>query len=396
MVNVLCAEATESELEPLVYDKWPDRDPHASSSNMKIFTHWRNTTALDSIFGFQDDSPPPVFRLLPPETNSVLNGNWHAMNALYLLLAFGKPNQTTYYNLCSLSLSFLGGCSSELFISASSTSLTSDCDPHDMSYDLPLQLDQHDTPAHWANFSFNWAQAAGLDSGEIAPTSAGPGILADLALQESTHESTQPLLVEALAVLAGNTLLDSMVDAPFNGSWPYKQPSLPAPVLQPFRARVIRSAYLSGGGSPWQNVFMLVLATTFILSLFCLGFLLYISANCSRLSGKAGMAGSGLREDCTDLDELFQIVLNAPQPGEGSPACDAKAKGGLANTKWHFRESAGATSRDGLDGLRVAFDGEDEPASSPKNGYFSTLAPLHTDTGYKGFERVAVDEVDLA
>ena len=395
MLNVLCAEATESELLPLSYNNWTNHNV-TSSNNLNISSTWRNSTALDPIFGFQDNSPPPVFWRLPAIKNSILNGNWNAMKAVYLLLAFAGQNQTTDYNFCSLSMSFRGGCSSELSVSASSSTLKSNCAAHDMSYDQPLHSDQYNPSTSWPLFAYQWAEAVALDSGKGSPNAAAPALLAELALQGPTFDPKRPLLVEALAVLAGNTLLDSMVDAPFNGSWPYNQPSLPTPVLQPIKARVIRSAYSSGGAASWENVFMLVLTMTFILSLFCLGFLLYISTNCSRLSGRAGLAGSGLREDCTDLDELFQIVLNSPQPGEGSPACDAKAKGGLANTKWHFRESAGATNKDGLDGLRVAFDGDEELANSPKNGYFSTLAPLHSDNGYKGFERLAVDEVDLA
>ena len=367
---------------------------------MNISSTWRNSTVLDPIFGFRNDAPPPVFWRLPDLRNSNLNGNWNAMNAVYLLLAF----EADRFSLCSLSMSFRGGCSSELTVSASSSTLSTNCAQHDMSYNQLLPQfpqdakPQNATLSNWVHFAYRWAEAVALDSGNSTTNAAAPAMLAEFAPLGPIFNPTRPLLVEALAVLAGNTLLDSMVGAPFDGAWPYQNASIPTPVLQSFEARVTRSIYVSGGNTPWKNVFMLVLATTFILSSVCFGYLLFISciSHCLSRFGRRDSTRNGLRQDCTDLNELFQIALNSPQPGQGSPVCNAREKGELQKLKWRFRNNTPATtatSPDRLDGLHVVFDGGEELRNiSPRSGYFTTMSPSHFGREPRGFRKLETED----
>ena len=224
-------------------------------------------------------------------------------------------------------------------------------------------------------------------------------MLSELVMRGPSLDTEQPLFVEALAVLAANTLLDSMVDAPFDGSWLYKTNNVQSPVKQQFMANIRISDYASGCTDPWQNVFMVVLAAVFVLNLAFFGYLLYISAlrPCLLRLGRREPSRSGLKKDCTDLGELFQIALNSPQPMVGSPASVAQERGKLQSARWHFRNGPAARSPDGLDGICLAFDKEEKYGMvSPREDYFSSpkvprLSPGRQ--GYRPYESLGFEEV---
>lgn len=345
--------------------------------SMGIDIDWYNSTVLDRIFGFRRvESPPPVFYRIPGTNNSLLNGNWHAAGALYLLLA-SQVGQQVEYSVCGMSFNLRGRCSSEFSTSASGSLLKSNCMQHDMSYDQPVRLAQNSTPASWAHASYSWAEAIALGAGNFDANASIPTILSEYITQGSSFDPKRPSMVESLAVLAANTLLDSMVDAPFDGSWPYQTQTLESPAMQSFTARVSTSDYTSGvqAQALWQNVFIVVLAAVFVLNVAFFGYLLYISAYGVCMSRFRWMDPSkrGLRMDCTDLSEVFQIALNSPHPGKNSPVGAAQRSGTLRSMRWHFRDGAPSSSPDGLDGLRLAFDkDENYGMTSPGQDYFTS------------------------
>ena len=348
---------------------------------LNITAYMFNSTVFDPIFGFQQASPPPVFDRLPGVNNSILNVNWNAASTLYLLLPSNLAKHTIVYNLCGLSMGFKGGCSSELSVTTSTSILKSNCAQHDMSYNQPLQFTQKYTPANWTKMAYVWAEAVALDTGLSDNNAATPRMLAELAPGEQPFDPDRPSLVEALAILGANTLLDSMVDAPFNGSWPYPTDYLKSAIMQPFLARVSASDYASGPGAPWQNVFMLVLVAVFAISLTLFGYLLFISAirPCLWRLGGTDSNNDGLRQDHTDWSELFEIALNSPRPGQGSPICIKQGEGKLRNMKWHFRDSETTRSSGELGELSLAFDGDNGDCgfrgSSPKQEHLCPSAP---------------------
>ena len=353
VVNVLCAKASADDLVPLIYQNWSHPAQYATNVNMTIPSDWYSETVFDPIFGFRPSSPPPVFIRRPEPNNSLLNGNGHAVHSLYLLLAFNESPEVMY-ELCSLSMRFRGGCSSQLTMSASGSVLRSNCNQHDMSYAQSVGPVQANISAAWTNLASGWAEAAALSSDLVDTNGGMPHMLADLC---PGSDPKQPLLVEALAMLSANTLLDSMVDAPFNGSWPFSSSPLKDPVLQPFTARVTMSDYASGETAPWQNVFMLVLGSVFLLNVGLLTYLIGISYACPGLSCLR-RGSDGLRKDRTDMEELFQIALNSPQPGQGSPADRAQEKGKFQNLKWHFRDDIASPVLAGDEKLSIEFKGD--------------------------------------
>ena len=368
MINVLCAAASDQELIPLIYTDWPHADPTAAPTNMTIDAGWHNSTVFDPIFGFDTSLSPPVFYRYPGANNSELNGNPNADSSLYLLLASqSAQEEPVTYNLCALTMSLRGGCSTSLSTSSSSSLLKSNCDEHDTSFNQPLSLAQTSTPASWTVLARSWAEAVALNTAKTDTNAAAPRMLSELVLASQASDPKRPSVVEALAVLAGNTLLDSMVDAPFDGSWTYSTPTLEEPAKQSFRALVTMSVYRSGpaANAPWQYAFMAVLGSVFVLSLAFFLYLLYISLGCccccccfgSRRKRHRDAPG-GLRKDCTDLPELFEIALNSQRPGRGSPAGLAQQKGELRNARWHFRSgNEPSRSPDGLDVIYLTFDG---------------------------------------
>lgn len=386
VLSVICAEASEEDIHSSV-----------GSHNSK----------LDPIFQFNAQSPFPTFQRLPETYNSALDSNNKA-NKLYLVLAPGT-NRPFGYNLCSMSMSVRGGCSTELKIATNSSTLRSNCAFHDMSYNKPVNITENITQ-DWTNIGIKWANAVALaNPTDGSDTNAAmPGMLANFAPRAPSVDPTRPSLVEALAVLAASTLLDSMYSASFDGSWIYNVTSLAAPVQQPFQARMDIPAHISGPSAPWQNIFLLVLAAVFLLNVAFFYYLLLISVirpYRSRLGyappHRASDSG-GLQRDCTNLSELFQIALNSPQPARGTPASLSRTAGArLQDVKWHIRNREAGGESSGLDGgtegLRVAFD-EDEDFlwSSPTQGHFDSPLMEIPDVPKQRFKVHSPYEVDHA
>ena len=375
-VNVLCAQGSAEELVPLIYQNWTYHINTTTSGNMTVPTGWYNQTVLDPVFGFDAGSYSPVFYRLPGLNNSVLNRNYKDQSSIYALIASGSKQQTDY-NLCRMSMGLRGGCSSELSVSITGFILKSNCTKHDMAYDNSLELAQNDTPANWVELADSWAEAVALNTWDTDTNASTPYMLTTLTAHSQSANPTRPLMVEGLAVLAANTILDSMEAAPFDGSWPYPSATVEEPVMQPFTARVTMSDFASGISATWQHGFLFVLGSVFFLNLVFLGYLLSISAvrPCLSRVRKMDTSRYGLWRDCTDLNELFQIALNSPQPGLGSPVGVAQEKGKLYDMKWHFRNSAamGTPRSGGLDGLHLAFDGEENyRMGTPRESYFDS------------------------
>ena len=387
-INALCAQGSAQELLPLVYQNWSNPLSNVSASNLTVPQGWHNSTVFDTIFGFSAASPPPAFYRFPGPSNSEMGRNYPRADSLYFLITSGSK-LSPYYNLCGMSMGFRVGCSTELSVSMSGSILKSNCTQHDMSYNEPLQLAQNNTRMNWVNLTATWAEAVALDTGNGDSDAALPSMLVSQTVQSQSSNSTQPLMVEGLAVLAANTILDSMVAAPFDGSWPYPNNTLQEPVMQSFTASVTIGDFASGVGAQWQWSFIFVLGSVFVLNLVFLAYLILISAIRPYLSRihKTDSSRNGLWKDCTDLSELFQIALNSPQPGLGSPVGVAQEKGELHDMKWHFRNGATVgTPGGGTDGLHLAFDGEQTyrmGAVKDSNYFYSPLAE-GTSPGRRG------------
>lgn len=109
-VYVLCVNATQAELQPLVYADWPDApemDPLSWPAQAPSET---NSSVFDELFGWgpgQLRDPPlkaPIFAKRPIDYNTILNNSalYGDHDGIYLLGKTGPEIGSDVYALCSL------------------------------------------------------------------------------------------------------------------------------------------------------------------------------------------------------------------------------------------------------------------------------------------------------
>ncbi|KAL4922071.1 hypothetical protein BDW62DRAFT_76928 [Aspergillus aurantiobrunneus] len=334
-VNVLCVGMTAAELAPLVYTEWPNTagDFHAVNwttdvpPNVPDPEHWRNRTVVDDIFGFGPDYPgqyPPIFGKLPKPHNTIMNVTSPYSNGAVFLLGAGPENTKPEYVLCSLKAKQSPHCSTRYTATASGSHLSAVCEdnhPQQYSVRVPDAVD-----GVWANdwkyIASEWAFTLSLNAGITDGASANARLLMQFAPETAALNPDLPSLSEALAVLAGNTLLMSSASAPFVPFWNYTGTNiLPEPVTQGFNATLRSVEYASGGTQRWQGVFYPILLFAFFTSALCLVFLLL------EVRGKQ-------ITDFTEPQNLFALAMNSPATNRLQGACGSGPDGPQLGERW--------------------------------------------------------------
>lgn len=293
----------------MVYTEWPNAKfpfnaseyPPEPPLNIPYYSadEWLNTTNVDDLFGFgkKYGRRHPIFPKFPQRYNTVLNTTgWYA-DSIYLL----GTSPTNDSVLCSLRATQYPKCSTEYHASLSGGSLTSNCDD---SNPRPYSKYRPDAPVgfietDWRNIASEWAMTFSLNSGITDGNSANARLLTELIPTTPALDPSLPSIAEALAVLAGCTLLLSAQDAPFIHYWNYSStlPTLAEPQYQAFPATLRTQNYASGGVLPWQSVFYLVLALVVITNVICLvHFIIW----------------GGLVTDFVEPQNLFSLSVNSP------------------------------------------------------------------------------------
>ena len=202
-------------------------------------------------------------------------------------------------------------CSTIYQASVSGGHLESHCeDPTDRNSYLHSVPDAPSGVIHpdWSSVATEWGLAVALDGGQKATDSSTTRLLAQFIPQTSALDPAMPSIAEALAALAGSTLLLSAQDAPFVHYWNYTTPTIVPPVQQGFNATVRADDYQSSYGNRWQQVFYVVLLGTFIVNGYCFTYLAW---------------NSGFLMDVTEPENLFDMGFSAlPSKGGG----DARKK----------------------------------------------------------------------
>ncbi|KAL9614577.1 MAG: hypothetical protein Q9167_000946 [Letrouitia subvulpina] len=211
----------------------------------------------------------PVFPKLPSKYNSVLNGSGAFIDSIYLLTTSADDT----YTLCSLRASLTKDCSTKYNASMGGGVLSTHCSKDDkiFSYGKSEPLATNGViNSDWANVATDWALALSLNAGINEGNASNARMLSQFIPSKPTLEASLPSITEALAVLSGCTLLISAIDSPFKHFWNHSSVTLAEPELESFEAIVRTQDYSSGGTDPWQNVFHLVLFSTFGLNFICL------------------------------------------------------------------------------------------------------------------------------
>lgn len=316
----------------MVYELWPAPYNNGTIPNA---TSWPDdfnltmpinftTTVVDDLFGFDNVTQiHPIFSKLPKPYNTVRNYSleW-GPNAIYVL----ATSATTTYTMCSLQVSLSPNCSTEYHATMSGGTLQSHCD--DPSNNLAYSHSEPKAPVgkwlpDWVDVASDWGDAISLNDGIFDGDSSNARLLTELIPTSPALDPSLPSISEALAVLAGNSLLLSAINSPFIHYWNYSATVnvLQDPQYQAFNATLKTQAYASGGTEPWQGIFYIVLSLTFIINICCL---LYF-----------GITGS-LVTDFIDPLNLFALTLNSPPSAALDGACGAGPEKEHFVVPWHI------------------------------------------------------------
>ncbi|OJJ44012.1 hypothetical protein ASPZODRAFT_135445 [Penicilliopsis zonata CBS 506.65] len=338
-VNVLCVGMTAAELSPLIYTEWPYHQTFNGSTwysdppaDIPVYPNWLNRTVVDDLFEFgpKYGQRPPIFPIYPQPYNTILNitGMYEA-DAIYLLGAAPKGH-TPDYVLCSMKAKQSGRCSTHYVVAASGATVSLRCeDPSDpLQYDLRVAnvVEDYYDP-DWKNVAADWANAVALGTGVTDGDGSNERLLMQMipSFDNQTNTSSLspklPSISEALAVMAGSTLMLSTQDAPFVPYWSYNTTSLDKPVYQEFNATLQAVVYASGNTQQWQGIFYLVLVFAFLTSVICLVFMLL------EVRGRQ-------ITDFTEPQNLFALAMNSPATARLQGACGGGPYGRQLNERW--------------------------------------------------------------
>lgn len=385
-VNVLCVGLNESELAPMVYSSWPNAHFNVTEysvsppSNIPRWPSWLNSTVVDDLFGFGQKygQRAPVFGTFPVWNNTILNttGIWPT-DAIYLL---GKPSiSNPEYVMCSIRAKETGVCSTRYDAASSGAFLSSHCEDKSNT----LQYNQN-VPnftegiwsADWKNVATEWASALSLGSGITASQASTERLIMQMMPSYSNASATYtldprlPSVAEALAVMAGSTLILSTQNSPFVQGWNYTAPldMLSTPAYQHFSATLQEVDYASGGTERWQGVFYVILVFAFLTSAVCLVFMI-VEARGHQIT------------DFTEPQNLFALAVNSPQSSKLQGACGGGPVGKELKERWVI----GMEETDAHYYIRSKAE-----AGGLPGGYGGS-----EDTSYRGVEQMDIDDGSL-
>ena len=174
----------------------------------------------------------------------------------------------------------------------------------------------------WRDVIVQWGIALSLNAGKNAAAASDARLLSQFVPTGRGLDPKLPSIAEALAVLAGNTLLSSTFDTPFIHYWNYSTPdSLLTPSPEPFNATLSVQDYSSGGQQHWQSMFYVVLAAVFLVNLMCLGYFI---------------THTGLVTDFMEPQNLFALSLNSPASQVMEGTCGGGPQPQHYNSTWHI------------------------------------------------------------
>ena len=409
VLHSLCATVSEEQISPLVFSTWNTTEEPLNQTTWPAqltFSESRpspylNGTELDGIFGwgekYGDYNWPPIFMKLPEDYNTLVNGTGngglqYGRSSVYVL---GKAHSTDLqedsssgldYFLCQLQVSQSPYCYTSYQASGQTAVLEAVCDETDTRTGSMRYMETNDyAPDGNATISRDWPMVASemvhalaLNDGAFDGKSANARLLSQLMLREPHLDPAKPSLAEALAVLAGNTLLQSTVDAPFIHYWEYAADMSENGILlasdgapSNFSARIRAQEYASGGTSQSQKSFLIVL-----LGVFALNF----SAFCYFVVHKTWY------KDFSEPQNLFTLAVNSPPSEVFSGCCGTELQGKDYGVAWTLESDGGHVFVHG--GVRSELDVDtavDSPRVKRRKVWSSSVAgsPLVKGLGEK-------------
>ena len=321
------------ELTPMVYYEWPEK--YRNNTAVPNSTTWPNeydlslpgnlrSTAVDSLFDFDESQVHPIFPKIPEPYNTILNDSTvYGPQSVYVL----ATSKDSTYTMCSIRAALTPDCSTQYHVTVSGAALGLNCqDPND-------RLAYHNSEPKATNGAWKqdykdvateWAKAISLGDGISDGKSTNARLLTQMIPKSNVLDGSLPSISEALAVLAGNTLLLSSLNSPFIHYWNYSDEisTLKEPQYQAFNATYRNLDYQSGGTRQWQGMFYIVLTVVFVANFFCLIYFL--------ISG-------GLMTDFIEPQNLFCLALLSPPSEDLAGACGGGPDKEHFDTAWNVK-----------------------------------------------------------
>ncbi|KZM18673.1 uncharacterized protein EKO05_0006606 [Ascochyta rabiei] len=348
VMKVLCVNMNESELAPIVYDTWNDRETVNITTWPKLQGNatTTNSTVVDEIFGWtkQDKKAmldyPPVFARFPKPFNTILNHtslSW-GRSAIYLMGQGGAgapgPNMTGIYSVCKIDVDITPYCSTRYVAGGSGGKMEALCEESagDMAY-IKSQTNATTQQGlkNWRDVGTDWSNALSLNNGIMDADASNSRLLMQLQLTPTGANEADPdnmdvdlspllpSMSEALAVMSGCTLLKSFLDAPFVPFWNYTKAILETPQTQYFNATIVAQQYASGGVDNPSKAWMVILFLVFLMNIFVLVYFLL---------------HRGLVTDFSEPPNLFALAVNSPPSQALAGSCGGGPEGKQYMVNW--------------------------------------------------------------
>ncbi|KAF7188956.1 hypothetical protein HII31_09879 [Pseudocercospora fuligena] len=365
MVNVQCVTLNQTQVSHFVYSEWEGRNksacnetswagpvswPYCASypEGTDLWLNGTNFTAdplLYDIFRWGEKwAPyryPPIFPKLPSDFNSLINrtqgmaAQW-GPTAIYFLGKGGPTDsigasmvsdgEGLNYGLCELQVGLTADCYTTYEASSSGGRMEAVCNSNDklqFNNSVPAALKGNDTLSKdWVNIGSEWANSLSLNAGLFDANASNARLLGQLILTSGNLSAALPSTAEALAVMAGNTLIQSAMDAPFVMFWNYTNPTIDGQ-HQYFNASVRVQQYASGGNQPYQKPFYIVLVAVVLMNILILG---YFALH---------------RDWYTDFSEpvnLFSLAVNSPPSEALAGSCGCGPSGEQYKVSWKLHK----------------------------------------------------------
>ncbi|TDZ41326.1 hypothetical protein CTRI78_v009725 [Colletotrichum trifolii] len=348
VINVLCVNAAEDDLAPLIYTKWNGSTVERTGVGEQVTGHsewagevppaaddeWLNRTVLDDIFhwGEKYERRPPVFQLYPADFNMITNSSVgphvppqaymgivgiladekqvYGSDAMYILT---KAHDLTDYTMCELRSWVTPHCSTHFNISGTTGShMQAHCesvdDPNSYISSVP-DVTPDEAVKDWRDIADQWRLSMDINGGTVNNNASNARSITQFVLKEGRLNPLLPSISEALAVFASSTLVIGSLGSPFIHYWDYraKMNMLGEPgALATFNATIRRQEYTSSHEYEWQGVFYVVLALVLVVNVFCLAYF---------------VSRSGLVTDYTEPQNLFTLAVNSPPSEQLKGSC---------------------------------------------------------------------------
>ncbi|KAF2721114.1 hypothetical protein K431DRAFT_225055 [Polychaeton citri CBS 116435] len=366
IVNVMCATLNYTQLKPFVYELWDEVDQKVLNvSTWPLGLAYPDPFLTDKLVGnplvelfrwnatYDPYGWPPVFPKAPPEYNTLVNDTANVLSwgrkSIYILARSGNHTNTDdplpspfndptlggAYSLCKLQVGLTPNCSTRYNASSSGGTLEALCEnpDDDMRYVKSLSNATYGNASlapDWPNIASEWSRSLSLNNGFLGANASNARLLTQLIVipgwsGQPALSGFQPSMAEALAVMAGCTLIQSSKDAPFVEFWNYTSPNyniLDPGQYQYFNASIRAQQFASGGVDGSQKGWFLVLFSVFIINLLIL---IYFSIH------------RHWYPDFSEPQNLFNIAVNSPPSDHVS--CGGNPHGQEYKVPWKLNTS---------------------------------------------------------